>query len=77
MANVTYDSEADALYVELSAATSVRTEDIGEGRYVDYDAAGAIVGFELLGVSHHGINLSGVPRADEIAAALRAIPHPV
>ena len=76
MTNVRYDVEADALYVELSPAKSVRTEELGEGRYVDYDDAGNVIGFELLAVSHYGVELKGVPRAVEIAAALNAIPHP-
>ena len=77
MASVSYDSEADALYVTLGDGPSVRTDELGDGRMIDYDSAGVMIGFELIGVSHREINLDGVPRADEIAAALRAIPHPV
>jgi uncharacterized protein YuzE len=74
---VEYDEEADAIAVHLQEPEGeVITEDFGPGRYVDYDASGAVVGVEFLSVSR-GISLEGMPEADRIRRALNAIPHPV
>jgi uncharacterized protein YuzE len=68
---VTHDLEADAVYVYFRepGTLSARTEEVDEDRYVDYDESGALIGIELLGVSH-GVQLDGLPRAEEIAAQL-------
>ena len=60
MAEVELDAEADAVYVRLSDHRVTRTEDLGAGRLVDYDAAGQPVGVEFLGVSR-GADTDGVP----------------
>lgn len=74
---VTYDEDADAIYVELKKHDLVaHTREIDSNRMVDYDDAGDVVGVEFLSISS-GINLEGVPSADRVAQALRAIPHPV
>lgn len=73
---IRFDPDADALYVAFAdrrAGDVARTEELGDGRQVDYDASGAILGVEFLFVSQ-GLNLTGVPRADEVAAAIRAFP---
>src|SRR5688500_20153888 len=73
---VTYDSEADALYVYLIAQdTDVdRTEAFGDGRMVDYDAQGQVVGVEFLDASR-GIDIDGLPEADRVAEAVRPLPQ--
>jgi uncharacterized protein YuzE len=49
---ITYDSEADALYVELrSAAQRHGSEDIEDGVVADFDAEGHIIGIEILDAS--------------------------
>ena len=68
-----YDDEADALYVyfrhiEPGGVKDVRTLD--DLRNVDYDAAGEPIGVEFLCVQE-GVDLSGVPRAEEIEKLLR------
>jgi len=72
-----YDSEADTLYVTFREETQgqVVTHAVDERRYVDRDDLGD-VGVEVLFVSR-GVDLSGLPRREEIAALLNAIPHPV
>ena len=71
--NVRYDSEADAVYIKLrEPAGKVETEFIDVARYVDYDEHNNVVGVELLGVSQ-GIDLDGLPEAERIAEALRAL----
>ncbi|MBI4284407.1 MAG: DUF2283 domain-containing protein [Chloroflexi bacterium] len=44
---VKYDPEADALYIELKAAT-VTTKRLDQDIAVDYDAEGRIAGIEIL-----------------------------
>lgn len=74
---VEYDEEADAIAVHLQEPQGeIVTEDCGPGRYVDRDASGAVVGVEFLAVSK-GITVEGLPEAERVKHALRAIPHPV
>jgi uncharacterized protein YuzE len=73
---VTYDSEADALYVYLVAqdAHVDRTEEFGDGRQVDYDVQGRVVGVEFLDASR-GIDIEGLPEAERLAEAVRSLPQ--
>jgi uncharacterized protein YuzE len=71
---IEHDAEADAIYVTLSRQDVARTVEVRPGdvnRMVDYAADDDVVGVELLSVSH-GVDLTGVPQAAQIAAALRA-----
>jgi uncharacterized protein YuzE len=72
-----YDQEADALYISFREETQGRvvTYELDERRRIDRDDLGD-VGVEILDVSL-GIDLTGLPRREEIAALLSAIPHPV
>jgi uncharacterized protein YuzE len=65
-----YDPEADAAYVRLRVGKYDVTEELDHRRNVDYDAEGCVIGVEFLSVSD-GIDLTDVPRAAEIDAALR------
>lgn len=47
---ITYDSEADALYIELRRAAPVDSRDIEEGVTADLDADGHVIGIEVLQV---------------------------
>jgi uncharacterized protein YuzE len=44
---ITYDPEADALYIKFLDAT-VTTEHIAEGIAADYDSDGKLAGIEIL-----------------------------
>ncbi len=72
-----YDRESDALYITFREETqgAVVTHELDERRFIDRDDLGD-VGVEILDVSL-GVDLTGLPRRDEIAALLNAIPHPV
>ena len=48
---ITYDSEADALYIELRKARPVVGRDIEDGVAVDLDDNGHVIGFEILDAS--------------------------
>jgi uncharacterized protein YuzE len=47
---ITYDPEADALYIELRHATPVDSRDIEEGVTADLDRDGHVIGIEVLQV---------------------------
>jgi uncharacterized protein YuzE len=47
-----YDTEVDALTIVVTRDAVERTEDAGEGRYVDFDDEGNIVAIEILDASH-------------------------
>jgi uncharacterized protein YuzE len=50
MTDITYDAEADAVYITIGRARIERTEEAGPFIY-DVDAAGHIVGIEILSAS--------------------------
>ncbi len=71
-ANATFDRKADAVYIKLSDQPYAFGEDIDHERRVDYAADGTPIGIELLCVSE-GVDLSNLPRVDEVTAALRQL----
>ncbi len=76
MVEVSYDPEADAIYVRFSEPEGrVRTKRIDDRRLVDYDENGSLVGVELLFVSQ-GVRLEDVPEADRIRDAMQSFPQP-
>lgn len=48
---LTYDPEADALYLKVSAAEIVATQEVAPNVMLDLDVGGNLVGIEMLGVS--------------------------
>lgn len=46
---ITYDGEADALYIELKASKPKESIDIEDGVTADLDSKGHIIGLEVLG----------------------------
>jgi uncharacterized protein YuzE len=72
---VTYDPEADAMYVSFRSVEPGGVRDsleLDESRHVDYDYDDEQVGVEFLNVSD-GVNLDGVPRAAEIRTTLERL----
>ena len=66
---LTYDEQADAVYVQFARSSVTRTEELSDSVAVDYDADGQAVGVEFLDVSE-GIDLDQVPRRAEVAKLL-------
>ena len=60
---VTYDSEVDVLRVLFSDARIQETDEDNPGVILDYDAAGNVVGLEILNASQRVDN----PRAVDFA----------
>jgi uncharacterized protein YuzE len=50
MTDITYDAEADAIYITVGRGTIDRTEEAGPFIY-DVDAEGRVVGIEILSAS--------------------------
>ena len=48
---LTIDLDADALYLSLSEAKKVESEEVAPGIVVDYDAENRVVGIEMLPLS--------------------------
>lgn len=66
---LTFDQEADAVYVYFSGEDVDHTDELTEQVNVDYDVKGEPVGVEFLDVSE-GIDLDHVPRRRDIAKLL-------
>ena len=47
-----YDLNAGALYIRLSDAEIARTQEAGDNAAVDLDAAGGVVGIEVISAAH-------------------------
>ncbi len=49
--NISYDKDADCLYIQFQQGKVHRTKKIEEGILVDLDEEGKIYGIEIVGVS--------------------------
>jgi uncharacterized protein YuzE len=47
--NITYDPQADALYIKFQEGESARTKKVAEGILIDLDEKGLLYGIEILG----------------------------
>jgi len=63
MIQTSYDPEADAFSVWLAppGAVSARTEEVAPGVMLDFDAAGELLGIEVLSVRQRGLALAALP----------------
>ncbi len=69
---IRHDPKADAVYIQLSDKNVVKTKTVRgnmSDAAVDYDIDGDVVGIELLGV-RTGIDIKGLPNAEEVSKAL-------
>ncbi len=64
-----HDKEVDTVYVSLSEKPYAYTKRLDDMRYVDYAADKTPIGMEFLGVSY-GVNVSGLPDAQQISQVL-------
>lgn len=63
---VTYDPDVRALYIKLSESVIVETVELSRNVYVDIDAEGQAVGFEVLNADP--ALLAKVPALPDVAA---------
>jgi len=47
-----YDLHAGALYVRLTGHAVARTRELGDNAHVDLDAAGNVIGVEVISIAH-------------------------
>lgn len=73
---ITYDPEADAVYVTLRDVPYAFGETLDPDRRIDYGRDRKPIGIELLNV-HRGVNVADLPHAEEIARRLRDLGIPV
>lgn len=66
---ITYDREADAVYIYVSDAPYARGKKLDDQRRIDYDSDGDVRGIELLNVSH-GVDLRDLPFQAKVARLL-------
>lgn len=69
---VEFDRGVDAAYFAFSTATAARQEKLDNARIIDFDVDGSVVGVEFVTPSL-GLDLTGVPRANEIAREARKL----
>ena len=48
---IEYDPKADAMYIRLIAGTVAESDEVRSGVVFDFDAAGRVLGIEMLDVS--------------------------
>lgn len=53
---VQYDPSADAMYIRLAEGSVADSDEVREGVVLDYDAAGKVLGIEVLNVSKRADN---------------------
>ena len=70
----TYDQRTDILYVQTKDLPSARQVLLDDARIVDYSALDEVVGIEFIGAGG-GIDLSDVPFADAVTAAIAESGH--
>ena len=60
-----YDVSTDSLYIHLTDATAVDSDEMAEGIVLDYGAAGELVGIDVQHASHkadiHRLAISHLP----------------
>lgn len=69
MVELKRDLKADAIYIYLSSKPYAYGKDLDNERRIDYASDDTPLGIELLCVSK-GVNVGGLPNADEIAELL-------
>ena len=65
MQPVTYDTDADVLYVRLNDGQSTRQSRLGDLRIIDFDQDGTILGVEFVDASG-GADLRDLPFAQRV-----------
>ncbi len=66
-----YDQEADAIYFYFNSKPYAYGKELDDERRIDFSHDNIPIGVELLCISK-GVNLGGLPYADEIALILKA-----
>lgn len=57
---MSFDSEADAVYIQMSDSEVNRTRKVGEKTILDLDSGGDVIGIELLDASNRFDSLADI-----------------
>ena len=68
----TYDRDADAIYICLSAKPYSYTSELDDSRNINYAADNTPIGVELLYVSQ-GVNIWGLPNGEVVDSVIEAL----
>ena len=66
---LTYDTQADALYIRLNDKSFAVTKNLDDQRYVNYAEDGTPIGIEILYPSL-GVNVDGLPSEASVGRLL-------
>jgi uncharacterized protein YuzE len=73
--SVTLNDVGDILYVRLRDGEVAKTRAFGDDRQVDFDADGAVIGAEFIGIEGK-LDLRGLPDSEQIRDALASMMPP-
>ncbi len=71
---VTYDADADVVYVLLNDIDVEKTKALDDVRLIDYSADGAVVGIEFINASA-GIDVRDIPFAQTVERLIKDSGH--
>ncbi len=66
---ITYDPDADAMYIYLKEGKSFKTKEVDENTILDYDSKGNVIGIEILFVKERMPQLLKEFRVENLMAA--------
>lgn len=67
-----YDESVDAAYLQVAEAPWDHQERLDDARGINYAADGSVVGIELLSPARRGVDLAGLPYAEDVERVMRA-----
>ena len=67
-----YDEAVDAAYLQVSDAPWHHQDRLDDARGVNYAVDGSVIGIELLSPAAKGVDLRGLPYADDVERVMRA-----
>ena len=67
-----YDESVDAAYLRLADAAWDHQVRLDDARGVNYAADGSVIGIEILSPRRKGVQLEGLPYADDVARVMRS-----
>jgi hypothetical protein len=67
---IEHDRGSGCVYVHLGSGEYAWTERLDQERAIDWDRAGEPLGLDFMNAAA-GVDLSGIPYADEVAEALK------
>jgi uncharacterized protein YuzE len=67
-----YDESVDAAYLRVNDHAWHHQVRLDDGRGINYAADGSVIGIEILSPRRIGVQLDGLPYADDVARVMRS-----